>query len=895
MPNSLVVEFAEIDADALARVGGKAVNLGALTRAGLPVPPGISVTTDAYRQVAASAGPTLEPVFDALASTSSTDTARLARLAAQARAALLAAPVPDNVVKAIAEGYARLGANVPVAVRSSATAEDLPFASFAGQQDTYLNVVGRDHVIDATRRCWASLWTDRAVAYRATNGIDPRTVQLAVVIQRMIDAVTAGVLFTANPVTGRRRQAVIDASHGLGEAVVSGAVNPDHFVVETASGEILERRLGDKRLVIRATPGGGTAHVEAPLDAHAACVTDDQVRALATLGDRVERHFGSPQDTEWAIDAGGAIWLTQARPITTLFPLPASAPPPGEGLSVYFCFSVAQGLNRPITPMGLAAFRLLGSSASELFGFPVTHPRQGPARYADAGGRVFIDLAGALRSAVGRALMPRLLDLMEARSAVILRGLFDDPRLALTVRSRLPAARRALRVMAGFAVPVTAARALLRPDAARGRAAAVGRDLASRLTVPAAMTALDRLNFVERILLRECVRILPRVVPSAAVGLLSLPLARKLLGTDATEDELQAVTRGLPHNVTTQMNLALWALACRIREDADSAAALRNATLDELAERVKSGTLPPVARSGLAEFLGQWGHRAVAEIDIGMPRWSDDPRQVLGVLVSYLKIEPGPAAPDAAFARGAAEADAMIDTLASRARRRGHLRGSLVRVALRRVRALAGLRELPKYYLVLALATVRRELTFVGSDLAAAGRLTEAGDIFFVDLVEARAGLDGRDLRELVIKRRETYELELRRRHVPRVLLSDGTEPEAAAKPAAGLAPTGSLAGTPASAGQITGIARVIHDPVGARLEPGEILVAPSTDPGWTPLFLAAAGLVMEMGGPNSHGAVVAREYGIPAVVGVPNATDRISTGQRITVDGSAGTVSLVT
>jgi pyruvate,water dikinase len=384
-------------------------------------------------------------------------------------------------------------------------------------------------------------------------------------------------------------------------------------------------------------------------------------------------------------------------------------------------------------------------------------------------------------------------------------------------------------------------------------------------------------------------------MPSAAVGLLSLPLARRLLGTDATEDELQAVTRGLPHNVTTQMNLALWALACRIREDPESAAALRHATLDELAERVKSGRLPPVARTGLAEFLAQWGHRAVAEIDIGMPRWSDDPRHVLGVLASYLKIEPGPAAPDAVFARGAAEADAMIDTLASRARRRGRLRGSLVRVALRRVRALAGLRELPKYYLVLALATVRRELTFVGSDLAAAGRLTEAADIFFIDLVEARAGLDGRDLREIVTTRRATYELELRRRHVPRVLLSDGTEPEAVAKPAAGLAPTGSLAGTPASAGQITGVARVIHDPVGARLEPGEILVAPSTDPGWTPLFLAAAGLVMEMGGPNSHGAVVAREYGIPAVVGVPNATDRISTGQLITVDGSAGTVSLLT
>ncbi len=255
-----------------------------------------------------------------------------------------------------------------------------------------------------------------------------------------------------------------------------------------------------------------------------------------------------------------------------------------------------------------------------------------------------------------------------------------------------------------------------------------------------------------------------------------MPLARKLLGTDATEDELQAVTRGLPHNVTTQMNLALWALACRIREDADSAAALRNATPDELAERLTSGTLPPVVQSGLAEFLAQWGDRAVAEIDIGMPRWSDDPRQVLGVLVSYLKIEPGPAAPDVAFAHGAAQADAMIDTLVSRARRRGRLRGSLVRVALRRVRALAGLRELPR---VLSRPGARHcapraDVRGIGSRR---GGLSDGGRRhLFVDLVEARAGLDGRDLREIVMKRRETYELELRRRHVPRVLLSDGTE-----------------------------------------------------------------------------------------------------------------------
>jgi pyruvate,water dikinase len=885
---ALVCDFAEIEGDALPLVGGKAANLGILTRAGLPVPPGVAVTTEAYRLVAASDA--LASVLDELAGAAPGDTARLAALAGRARAALLAADVPEDVRRAVADGYARLGRDVPVAVRSSATAEDLPFASFAGQQDTYLNVVGEEAVLDATRRCWASLWTDRAVSYRATNGIDHRTVHLAVVIQRMVDAVVAGVLFTANPVTGRRMQAVIDASPGLGEAVVSGAVNPDHFVLDTKTGEILERRLGDKRVAVRAKAGGGTEHVERPSAGGEACLTDEQVRALAALGARVEAYYGSPQDTEWAIASDGALWLTQARPITTLFPLPASAPPPGEGLAVYFCFSVAQGLNRPITPMGLAAFRVLGSAASDVLGYPVSDPLAGPIRYADAGGRLFIDLTGILRSVSGRELMPRMLDVMEARSAVVLRSLFDDPRLAPTIRSKLPAVRRALRLASRFQVPVTAARAVFRPESARARAEEVGRGQAARLAVPAGATASERLDFVEQTLFNEGVPVLPHIMPTAGVGLAALPIAGKLLGSDATPDELETVTRGLPHNVTTEMNLALWDLAGRIRKDSGAAALLRGGSPDDLAERYRAGTLPGVAQAGLAEFLGRWGHRAIAEIDVGVPRWSDDPRHLLGVLASYLKLEPGPASPDAVFARGAAEAEAMVETLAARARRKSRLRGAAVRFALTRVRELAGLRELPKYDLIVMLGAVRRELKAVGTELAAKGVLAAADDVFFLDLVEARAGLGGKDLKEVVAKRRETYELELRRRHVPRVLLSDGTEPEARSVAADGEG--GALTGTPASAGQVTGVAHVILDPVGAKLEPGEILVAPSTDPGWTPLFLVAGGLVMEMGGANSHGAVVAREYGIPAVVGVPNATARVATGQRITVDGSAGRVT---
>src|SRR6266699_2042934 len=231
-----VLPFSALNRDMLALVGGKAANLGELTGAQLPVPPGFCVTTTAYAQVAEEAD--LQSVLDKYPAGEDGEAQRLANMAQAARTRLLAATMPREIADAITEAYGVLGAGepIPVAVRSSATAEDLPFASFAGQQDTYLNIVGDDAVLDAVRRCWASLWTDRAVSYRASKRIDQRTVRLAVVVQRMVEASVAGVLFTANPLTGRRHQAVIDASPGLGEAIVSGAVNPDHFVVTTATG-----------------------------------------------------------------------------------------------------------------------------------------------------------------------------------------------------------------------------------------------------------------------------------------------------------------------------------------------------------------------------------------------------------------------------------------------------------------------------------------------------------------------------------------------------------------------------------------------------------------------------------------------------------------------------------
>ncbi|WP_395727222.1 PEP/pyruvate-binding domain-containing protein [Nakamurella sp.] len=857
---SVVFELSDLSSSQLAQVGGKAANLGELLAAGFRVPDGFCVGTAAYRAATDGRLPVPVPVD--------------ANAAAVARSAVLAAPMPAPVADAIRERYADLGPDVPVAVRSSATAEDLPGASFAGQQDTYLNVVGIDAVLDAVHRCWASLWTDRAVAYRASQGIDD-DVALAVVVQRMVDARAAGVLFTADPITGRRRQAVIDAAPGLGEAVVSGSVDPDHFVVDTATGRILRRTVG----------GSGTY-----------CLTDGEVRELAELGDRVESAFGSPQDIEWAFDPAGDLWLTQSRPITTLFPVPVRSKPVAAGdVRVFFCVTLAQGLHRPITPMGQAALRVIGGGLPTLAGYPPESITGGPAGFAIAAERVFADFTPALRSRIGRAIAPRGLDVMEARSAVVLRGLFDDPRFSVLPGSRRAGVRTILRAVVAVRAPFGALRAAVRPAAAI-RSARRSLTRIERAPVPPPSAPIRERVDAAIDLLSGSFPLAPRILQAAVVGFAGLGLAWRLLRGDVTATDAETVLRGVPHNVTTEMDMSLWDMAVRVRGDRASADLLASTAADELSVRYRAGDLPAVLQREMAAFLARYGQRAVAEIDLGLPRWSDDPAHLFGVLAGYLRLDTGAGAtavaPDRRFADGVRQAEEMVHDLVGRARRRGPLRGVLVSFGLRRARALVGLREMPKFLMITAIARSRGILAGVGAELAAAGALNAADDVFFLDFDEVKAAAAGQDLRVTVAQRRARYEQELGRRHVPRVVLSDGTEPEAVADVATTGEP-GTLVGSPASAGTVTGVARVILDPVGARLEPGEILVAPSTDPGWTPLFLTAGGLVMEMGGSNSHGAVVAREYGIPAVVGVAGATRDIRSGMQITVDGAAGVVRM--
>ena len=892
----LVLDLSGTGDAPLRLVGGKALNLGKLVAAGLPVPRGFCLTTAAYELAAPPGLAALAAELDALGAAAGSNTRGASAgtaagtqppraVAARARALILEAPIPPAVDAAVRAAYAGLGETLPVAVRSSATAEDLPFASFAGQQDSFLDVVGADGVVEAVRRCWASLWSDRAVAYRSANGIGNREVGLAVVVQAMVDAATAGVLFTANPVTGTRTETVINASAGSGQAVVSGAVNPDQFVLETASGRV-------KRRSPEGTDPGRSAGLNAP-----------RLQELTTLGGTVQQLFGTPQDIEWVIDDGGGVWLTQSRPITTLYPLPE--PESGDAADaatgdaaptrVYLCGTLFQGLTRPITPMGLAVLEEMRNS-------------KGPWRYVNPGLRMFVDLTAVVRNKTGRGYLLRVLPLADGRSGAVLPALLQDPRLSIIERPFLQSLRRA-GAKRGLAEPARRTgssensaglglilrlipamiRSAVRPAAELRRAKSYGKQLESNLHLAEPASPAQRLDYTEQIMARSVDGLIQATLPGPSLGYIMLAVARRLLRGIAPPRELEAVLRGLPHNITTEMDLELWRLAVSIGDDPVSRGKFLTKRPEEVSADYLAGKLPPQAQAGVRGFLARYGHRAVAEIDIGMPRWSEQPDHILGMISNYLRVEDPEQAPDQQFSRAAEHAEDRIRSLVDRARVRNRWRAGALELSLRRVRQLAGLREQPKFYIVLVLGEMHRQLLRIGAHLASTGAIAAAGDVFFIDFDELRVGLRGADLRGLVTDRRRLYNVELRRRHIPRLLLSDGTDVEAAMM--ARSPEPGALTGTPASAGTATGPVRVILDPRGAHLEPGEILVAPSTDPGWTPLFLTAGALVMEMGGVISHGAVVAREYGIPAVVGVPDATTRLRTGQTVTVDGASGTI----
>ncbi|PDW01356.1 PEP/pyruvate-binding domain-containing protein [Candidatus Viridilinea mediisalina] len=865
----MIRTLADLHIHDLAHAGGKGARLGAMVGAGLPVPAGFVVLTDAYRLFVETHG--LHAAIHALRATASLE--RMDALTGAAHALqqrFLAAELPAALRSVIVQAYEALGAG-PVAVRSSATAEDLPDASFAGQHDSYLYIDGPDALCDAVLRCWASLWNPRAVAYRCQQDLHLDDVALAVVVQRMVPAERAGVLFTAHPINHCRDQMLLSASWGLGEAVVSGEVSPDQWVVEGRSGAILETHVALKEVMtVRAASGTTTHPMPEELRAVPA-LSAQEVAQVVELGRRAAAFFGSPQDVEWAW-AEGQAYLVQSRPITSLFPLPEPLPEPHDGLRLYLCLTLhAQQMCQPLTPSGIEWWRALVASITT-----ATTGKAQPAMpwFKVGAGRIFVDTTALLRTAEAWQQLGTALADKDAITSVALMEL--QQRIGPAIINQGPGLQMGLPMLSlGMRLAWRALLAALGPDQERKRVVAETDQALEELECAAAQLSgvTARIDFIEHVLARQgaMVWLVPVAVIIPAL-MAEQELKRRVEQWFGDLELFRPIQRALPYNPTTEMGLELWRLAQRFKAE---------------------GLEPHGDHPAIKRFLLRYGHRALWEIDPGMARWDEQPDYILSVLRRYMDQTDARDQVQQFHAHEKA-ARAAADALVARvAQQQGRRAAWFVRQLLRIYRQLGGVREQPKFDGSRMIALARRILQQVGAELVARGQLAEVNDVFFLSFAELRAAERqpaANDLRQQVAAAQRAYQQEQQRRAVPRWMTSNG-------ECIFGVSSSnveGQLSGIPVSAGTYTGQVRIVHDPTSTTLAPGEILVCRGTDPAWTPLFLSAGALIMETGGAVSHGSVVAREYGLPAVAGVAGATTRLHDGQWVRVNGATGHVELL-
>jgi pyruvate,water dikinase len=844
-----VLDFEEIKPTHVAIVGGKGANLAELARIeGVRVPAGFCVTTCAFERIVAEASSITDPV-DRLSRLKPDDREAIRAFSGEVRRILEGIVVPDDLAAAISRALTRLGERAAYAVRSSATTEDLPTASFAGQHDSYLSVVGVDSVLEHVRRCWASLFSEQAVSYRLRHGFDHRRAQMAVVVQQMVVPRAAGILFTADPVTSNRRVASVEATCGLGEALASGLVSGDTFKVR--GGEVVMRALATEQPAL----------------------ADAQVVRLVRLGRQIEAHFGHPQDIEWCL-ADDGFWIVQSRPITTLFPIPDA---PGAGNRVYVSVGHGQMMTEAMRPLGVSVWQLTAMVPMH-----------------EAGGRLFVDITERLASPSTRR---GLLEVMGRGDPLI-----GDALRTVVERGDLLPSRSDADPPGPGGPPAEGARAEIETD-------------------PAIVTRLIERNQVSLAALKR--EIETKSGPALFDALLEAfkehkrvlgdPLSHRAImaGMEATwwlgdqleawlgeRDAADALTLAAPGNVTSEMGLALLDVADAIRPHREVVQFLQHVEregpddavfLDELAA-VPGGR---EAQAAIGAYLEKYGMRCVGEIDITRPRWSERPRTLVPLILDNVRnFTAGEASRRLDRGRQAAarKERELLERL--RALPDGERKAEEAKGMIDRVRTFSGYREYPKYGIVSRYHVYKQALLGEADRLVQAGVLRDQEDIFYLTFDELRDVVSSRQVdRQLIRRRRDAFHSH-QAFTPPRVLTSDG-EVIAGSYRRDGV-PPGALVGLPVSAGTVEGRARVIRDLSQAHLEPGDILVTTYTDPAWTPLFLAIDGLVTEVGGLMTHGAVIAREYGLPAIVGVENATSLIRDGQRIRVHGTDGYVEIL-
>jgi rifampicin phosphotransferase len=861
---SYVLGLPEIDQTQVAIVGGKGAHLGELSRIeGIRVPAGFCVTTDAFRRIIAEA-PSIDERLDRLSRRNPDDRESIRTLSAEIRRTLEGIAIPEDLAAAITRALVRLGEQAAYAVRSSATAEDLPTASFAGQQDTYLNVVGPAAILQHVSRCWASLFTERAVTYRLRNGFDQRKVHMAVVVQQMVFPHAAGILFTADPITGNRKVAAVEASFGLGEALVSGLVNADAYKVR--DGEIVAKAVATKQLAIHALPAGGTQEQAIdPARQEQPALTDAQVVQLAQLGRRIEAHFGCPQDIEWCLVDDG-FQMVQSRPITTLFPIPESG---DQENHVYVSVGHQQMMTDPMKPLGLSFWQMTT-----------------PAPMAEAGGRLFVDVTQRLASPASRAGILEALGRSDPLTGDALQTILERDGFIRPLPGEGPPGP----LFGGTPAPIETDPAIVTELIGRSEAsiAASERDIRTK-------SGEALLDFI-RADIHELRRILfdpqsHQVFMSAMEA--AWWLNEQLEAWLGEKNAADTLTLSAPNNVTSEMGLALLDVADVIRPYPDVVAALQHVEdegfLDEL-PKLAGGR---EARDAIEAWLDKYGMRCVGEIDITRPRWSERPSMLVPVILGNIKnFEPG--AGERRFEQGRQEAEKKEQELLERlqALPDGERKAEEAKRMIDRVRTFIGYREYPKYGMVSRYFVYKQALLEEAERLVQAQALTEKEDIFYLTFQELHDVVRRNQVDEQLIRQRKDAFRSYQALTPPRVLTSDGEVIAGAYR--RDDVPAGALVGLPVSAGIVEGRARVIHEMAEADLEAGDILVTAYTDPSWSPLFVAITGLVTEVGGLMTHGAVIAREYGLPAVVGVEQATRLIRNGQRIRVHGTDGYVEIL-
>ncbi len=866
--NSYVLSFHEIDKTKLMLVGGKGANLGELSRIeGIRVPDGFCISTEAFKKIIGGSS-SIKKILDQLSLLKIEDRNKISELSAKIRNLIEETAIPGDIREEISKHLSIPGEKSAYAVRSSATAEDLPNASFAGQQDTYLNIIGKGSILKHISKCWASLFTDRAIIYRIQNNFDHRKVYLSVVIQKMIFPQASGILFTADPVTSNRKILTIDAGLGLGEALVSGIVNADIYKVR--NGNIIDKKIADKKLVIHAVKDGGTKEQEIEsARQREQTLNDDQILQLEYIGRKIEKHFGGPQDIEWCL-ANDEFYIVQSRPITTLFPVPESNDNENH---VYISVGHQQMMTDAIKPLGISLWRL-----TPMF---------------NAGGRLFVDVTKLLASSAGRQ---TLLEGMGQHDPLIkdaLMTVVEKDFIKLLPGDGVQPA--ALKTHKGLSVADIRAQVGDDPTVVAGlietNQAAIA-DLKKNIQTKSGSELFD--------FILEDIRQLKTMLsdPKSMGIILAVIHASAWINEKMKEwlDEknvADTLSQSVPNNITSEMGLELLDVADVIRPHQKIIEYLQETKDDNFLDELVKFDGGQKTKDAIHAFLNKYGMRCAGEIDITRTRWVEKPITLVPIILSNVKnFEPG--AGKRKFEQGLQDAlkkeRALLDRLA--ALPDGKQKTEDTKQMIDLVRNFAGYREYPKYAIVNRYFVYKQALLKEAEKLVSADVIHEKEDVYYLTLEEFQEAVRTNKIdHQIISKRKEEFKL-YEKLTPPRVITSDGEIITGRYKREN--LPANAMVGLAVSSGVVEGRARVILNMENADLEDGDILVTSFTDPSWTPLFVSIKGLVTEVGGLMTHGAVIAREYGLPAVIGVENATRLIKDGQRIRVNGTEGYVEIL-